>query len=280
MKINKILILLSIILLYSCTVAENNGTKELIVIESKHLACNDSILVFSPALINEKTPTIFLLHGWSGCYSNWSDKFDLQEISNRTGFRIICPDGFYNSWYVNDNDTTKMQWRTFFDKELYPQMVEKYNLDPERLFITGLSMGGNGSLNIYFDDPSRFRSAGSMSGVLDLNEPIFKIKNIQKVLGEKTTDSNRYFNESSINRLEKYKETVGAKSNKIIIVSCGYEDIYSVCTERFAAKCREMNINHILTLSQAKHSWSFWGYALDQHLWFFNRILNGENIGY
>ena len=71
-------------------VQEVPQTKELIVIESQNLKCNDSVLVFTPIqYASNKTqtlPTLFLLHGWSGCYKDWSNKHDIQEISNRTGF--------------------------------------------------------------------------------------------------------------------------------------------------------------------------------------------------
>ena len=279
-QIKHFIFIISTILVFSCTATTNKQEAELFVINSTHLACDDSILVFTPSNITPQSPTLFLLHGWSGCYTDWSKKYDLQEISNRSGFRIICPDGFYNSWYVNDNDTTKMQWRTFFDEELYPQMKEKFELDPQRTFITGLSMGGQGSLNIFMDDPSRFRSAASMSGVLDLCDPVFRISHIEKVLGPRNDTNPRYKEESAIGRLEEYKEKIGDNSDKIIIVSCGYEDIYNDSAERFAKKCQALEINHIATFSKAKHSWDYWGYALEQHLWFFTKILNGENLGY
>ena len=149
----------AVALLLCIMAAGQTSAQELIVIESKNLKCNDSLLVFTPENVNEQTPTLFLLHGWSGCYKDWSNKHDIQEISNRTNFRIICPDGFYNGWYLNNTDPEKMQWRTFFWSELFPMMKEKFNLVPERTFITGLSMGGHGAMNLFLDNPDVFKSA-------------------------------------------------------------------------------------------------------------------------
>ena len=104
------------------------GAQELIVFESPNLACNDSVLVYSPRGGSAPAPALFLLHGWSGDYRNWSEKYDLQQLSDRTGFRIICPDGFYNSWYLDSSDPSGMQWRKFFHQELYPALQEKYGL--------------------------------------------------------------------------------------------------------------------------------------------------------
>jgi len=255
-------------------------TKQLIVIESSNLKCNDSVLVFTPvqyaANQTQTLPTLFLLHGWSGCYKDWSNKHDIQEISNRTGFRIICPDGFYNGWYLNNTDTTKMQWRAFFDQELFPQMKERFNLVPDSTFITGLSMGGHGAVNLFLDHPENFRAAGSMSGVLDLNLTSLRDTELAKVIGEK---KERIAQESAVTRVAEKAEQLKAM-NKPIITTCGYNDVYVCCTDVFSAKCREMDIPHIKILSPGKHSWPYWGFALEQHLWHFQKIMNGDNLGY
>ena len=145
-------------------------SQEVIVINSNNLKCNDTIRVYSPKAIskNKDVPTLFLLHGWSGSYKDWGNKYNLQEIADNYGFRIITPDGFYNSWYLNNFDSTKMQWRKFYDEEFFPLIKDKYSLKPEMTFITGLSMGGHGAINIFMDNPQNYRTAGSMSGVLDL----------------------------------------------------------------------------------------------------------------
>lgn len=258
--------------------------QERIIITSTNLKCNDTILVFSPQKIKKHpkisydsktssgTPTLFLLHGWSGSYKDWSRHYDLQEISNRTGFRIICPDGFYNSWYLNNIDTSKMQWRTFFNKELYPQMKERYSLDPKTTFITGLSMGGHGAINIFIDDTSRFRTAGSMSGVLDLPSTSLKNTQLSKVIGN---DEQFCLSQSACVRIPYIK---GIKEP--LVISCGYNDVYASNSEKFSSICRVNDIPHVLLLTPGKHSWKYWGFALEQHIQLFIKILNNNNLGY
>ena len=114
----------------------------MIVVESPLLHCNDTILVYSPGGDDQAKDikTVFLLHGYSGNYSDWSSHMDLQDLSDRTGFRIICPDGFYRSWYIDNADPAQMQWRSFFWKEAWPLLDAAYGLKPDRTFITGLSM--------------------------------------------------------------------------------------------------------------------------------------------
>ena len=275
-------------LLAAC-LALSLSAQDLVVIESPNLHCNDSILVFIPEQYAsqyaeeycveccgdpEAVPALFLLHGWSGCYRDWSRKCDIQRIADSTGFIIICPDGFYDSWYVNAEDPEQMQWRTFFDKELYPQIMEKYWLDPTKTFITGLSMGGHGAINLFLDHISRFRAAGSMSGVLDLNAEAGRL-GLSRLLGPYGPDNPRHDAESAINRIERDQN-----AKKLLLITCGYSDTLYPCSRAFCERCKELGVPYIEVYSPGVHSWTYWDYALRLHLWYFSRILNGENLGY
>ena len=79
-----------------------SGERRIHIIESPNLHCNDTVVVYSPeASANHRDcPALFLLHGWGGKWSSWEEHSDLQAVSNRFGFRIICPDGFKDSWYI------------------------------------------------------------------------------------------------------------------------------------------------------------------------------------
>lgn len=250
-----------------------------IVIESKNLKTNDTVLVFTPNTYNsdskESVPALFLLHGWSGCWGDWSKKTDIQSFCDKYGFIIITPDGFYNGWYLNNVDSSKMQWRTFFDKELYPMMVKNYNLDPEKTFITGLSMGGHGAINIFLDDVKRFRAAGSMSGVLNLNDTRLKSGAMTEVLGPYSDDAPNYSNNSALNRLESIKGT-----DRIMLITCGAQDGLAKSAIDFTKRCDDLKIPNILMLSPGVHSWKYWIFALDLHLFIFSKILNNQGLGY
>lgn len=263
-------------------IVSNIKAQELLIIESDNLKCNDSILIFTPQNLidtncinnkkfNGEIPSLFLLHGWSGSYKDWSNHYNLQQISNETGFRIICPDGFYDSWYVNNVDSSQMQWRKFFDEELYPQLGKKYELKRATTFITGLSMGGHGAINIFIDDTSRFRTAGSMSGVLDFPSTTLK-KSVANKFGGIFENCEQ---ESATNRVEKIK---GLKTP--LIITCGYNDYYASNAEKFCSKCKELEIPFVQIMSPATHSWKYWGFALDEHIKFFTKVLLGENLGY
>lgn len=255
------------------------------VIKSDNLKTNDTVLVFTPkgwnAGSHEAAPALFLLHGWSGCWSNWSNKADLQYFSDKYGFIIITPDGFYSSWYINNIDPSKMQWRTFFDDELYPMMVKNYKLDPEKTFISGLSMGGHGAINIFLDDINRFRAAGSMSGVLRLSDSKGKDYQLSQVIGPYSDDSENFRINSAIYRLDSTALVKPFKEgDKIMLVTCGAQDFYSTSTRDFSARCDSLGIPNILIMSPGVHSWKYWEFALDQHLFIYSRMLANKGLGY
>ena len=258
------------------------GAQEQIVIASPHLNANDTVLVFTPKgyTDGESRPTLFLLHGWSGDWNNWNQRVPIQQFSDKFGFIIICPDGFYNSWYMNSSEPGGMQWRTFFDKELYPMMQARYHFRPENCFISGLSMGGQGALNIYIDNPARFGAAGSMSGVMDLRETTLRESQVAKVLGTFSVDNPRFYTESVIHRIELLtppKDQPALPQDQVvkqmkILISCGYDDVYAPHSQALANKCRTLGIPHILLLSPGGHSWPYWEWALEQHLQAFSRL--------
>ena len=265
------------------------GAQELLVISSPNLHADDSVLVFIPQQYAanyaaeycvecmgdpDPVPALFLLHGWSGCFRDWSRKYDIQQIADETGFLIICPDGFYDSWYVNARDPQGMQWRDFFDKELYPQLMEKYFLHPDKTFITGLSMGGHGAINLFLDDVSRFRAAGSMSGVLDLNYEKGRL-GLEGLLGPYEPANPRHDEESAVNRIARAKD-----AGKLMLITCGYDDSLYGASRSFCEACKKEGVPYVEVYSPGTHSWKYWGYALRLHLWYFTRILNEENLGY
>ncbi len=251
--------------------------QEKIIIESSNLKCNDTILVYTPN--NELTssdtvsegnfPALFLLHGWSGKYSDWSKRADIQHYADKYGFIIITPDGFYNSWYLNNIDSSKMQWRTFFDEELYPLIMKRYKLMPEKTFITGLSMGGHGAINIFLDDTTRFKAAGSMSGVLNLHHTRLKKTQINEVLGKYSAKNLLFNSNSAINRLKTIEG-----SEKMMVISCGAQDPLANSSVEFTERCDSLKIANTLIMSPGVHSWDYWRFALDLHLFLFNKYLS------
>jgi len=268
-----------VILVLLCAAFCSAKKPEMYVIDSENLHCVDTILVFSPSKA-QNIPTMFLLHGYSDNYKTWSIKMDLQELSNKTGFRIICPDGFYASWYMDRKGEGEMKWRSFFWNELWPAMDKLYGLDPQKTFMDGLSMGGHGAMNIFLDHPERFCGAGSMSGVLDL----------------KTNDgTDRYYpafyafptsvedceGQSAFLRAQNVinasKEFGFDVKDKLIILSTGLQDYdFRHGTLNMAKSCEDLNLNYMAFYSPAIHNWPYWTWMIEYHIQWFTQHMEGR----
>lgn len=252
-------------------------TAALLTFNSPNLKQTDSVLVFSPDGANADTPALVLLHGRSGRYNTWSQKMDLQALSRETGFRIICPDGFRKGWYLDVEGG--MLWRTFFWEELWPVLVEKYGMKPDRTFIDGLSMGGHGAMSVFLDHPDRFRGAGSMSGVLNLTHSGTAPKDIAKMVGRDSIPQTDLLKWSAVNRLDRLAQVCPDDfKEKLLLVSCGDRDKRYVPTAQdFADSCRAKGYRYIHLVSPGKHEWPVWTWTIRYHLDWFRQAMTPDS---
>ena len=267
--------ILILLLLLSAAGVVATAAPELEIIESENLHCNDTVAVYSPSgcALQKDLPTLFLLHGYAGCWRDWGGHMDLQALSDKTRWRIICPDGFYKSWYLNDADPAKMQWRSFFWKECWPLMDEKYGLGSSKTFITGLSMGGHGAMNLFLDHPERFRGAGSMSGVLDVRYSSGSKELIASILGRKSIE--KCDDQSAVWRLDDYASLGRAVTDdKLLVVTCGIQDkTFCPAARIFESRCESLGIRYISMYSEGRHSWDYWVYILPYHIEWFSEAM-------
>ncbi|MGM9753694.1 MAG: alpha/beta hydrolase [Candidatus Cryptobacteroides sp.] len=263
---------LSAVALFLCVYA--SAARKVHVIESPNLHCADTVVVYSPegAVMERELPSLFLLHGAGGNWANWENVTDLQALCDKYGFRIICPDGFTDGWYINKTDRSDMRWRDFFWDELWPLIDGEYGLCPEKTFIDGLSMGGHGAMNIFLDRPELFAGAGSMSGTLDLKYSGAR-ESIPAMIGAKHIDDPECRAMSAVNRLERLTEICGDEaSKKLLVISCGTSDTrFLSAAEDFVHKCRELNVRHIAFFCPGGHLWNYWVWVLPYHIGFFSQ---------
>jgi len=68
----------------------------------------------------------------------------------------VAPEGFGNSNYFGYGERDVM--------EVIDRVVERYRIDPSRIYITGASMGGTGALSVPLHFPDRFAAAAPLCG--------------------------------------------------------------------------------------------------------------------
>ncbi len=247
------------------------------VLHSPHVSIPDTVWVFTPAYYADSqsitNPVVYLLNGWSGSYHQWNDITDCQEYANRYGFIIVCPDGLHDSWYINSPALQNSRYADFFFLDLMPFIAGRYRADPENIFISGLSMGGHGALYLYASKPELFRSAGSLSGVLNLS-CAWNEYGIDRYLGIKGKRSGR--------QMLKHYSVIGnigkiAESGKPIIITCGTSDQFYGINHDFRQACEERKIPLTCITSPGGHDNAYWKSAIGYHFDFFNRIVRSNN---
>ena len=125
----------------------------------------DTVDIFSPAMrkttrcviirpenyspIGKPLPVVYLLHGWSGSYAAWlGDAPHLIRHADTYNVLIVCPDGGYDSWYLDSPVDSSVRYETHVAIEV-PSFVDYYYntiRKPAGRAIAGLSMGGHGAL--------------------------------------------------------------------------------------------------------------------------------------
>ncbi|HEX2867928.1 MAG TPA: alpha/beta hydrolase-fold protein [Ignavibacteriales bacterium] len=244
-------------------------SQDMLILESKNIPHADTSLVFLPEGYStaKSYPLLIMLHGWSGNYRQWDDvSGGLKKYADEYQFIIVCPDGFYDSWYVDSPINPKSHFETFFIQEFLPKVESTYRVDKSNVFITGLSMGGHGAMMMMLKHPGLFKSAGSTSGILDITE--FPDRwSMLNALGKYTEKPENWKKNSDIFLLDNIKGT-----DKEFIFDCGTEDFSYNVNKRFYEKCLSLKLKATFISQPGTHNRQYWNKSIENHFRFFKAI--------
>jgi len=236
-----------------------------LIYKSKNLPSADTTWVFKPKNYaqTDKLPLIFLLHGYSGNYKQWNNIMDAQKYADQYGFIIVCPDGLFSSWYLNSPVKKDWQFESFFFDELYPDIHKKYKVDPQNVFISGLSMGGHGALHLFIQKPELFSGAGSTSGGIKLSDGFGKF-GLGDLLGNPPATDEAWKKYSVIENIGKLKG-----NTKPIIFDCGANDFFYQSNNELKQKCDSLKLNATYISQPGAHNKAYWAKSIRQQFEFF-----------
>ncbi len=271
MKRSLLVILISILVLKA-----DSQSVDTVIIYSKAMQKSFKCVVIQPFLEQDKpirVPVVYLLHGYSGDFSNWIKKVpELQQYATEFKIMIVCPDGGYSSWYFDSPVDSSMRYETYIGKEVPAYIDSHYPTinDRKARAISGLSMGGHGGLFLGLRHPDLFGACGSMSGGVDLNFSRNKY-DVSKRIGDTVTYADNWKKYSVINMVEK----MPADTLKIIF-DCGTEDFFYKNNQDLHKKMVNMKIPHEYIERPGAHNWQYWGNAVKYQLFFFRNFFNGR----
>ena len=210
--------------------------------------------------------TVLLLHGYGGNHEDWSKNVDLEEKVDQYQLLIVCPDGSKNSWYLDSPVEKKSQYETFIIQELIPWLKEYYRI--ARLGITGLSMGGHGSLYLAFRNQGVFHAVSSLSGGVDLTYSTVKWEIANKI-GNYEQYPQRWEENSVVNMVSLIEN-----KNLNIFIDCGINDFFIDCNRSLHKNLLIAGVNHHYTEKKGIHNWDYWINNIDDHLQFLSLHLS------
>ena len=222
-------------------------------------------------------PVLYLLHGLGDDQTGWIQFGEVKKIAddsilngNATPMIIIMPDadtgviGYFNipsrNWMYED----------FFFEELMPYVESKYRIKSNKRFraISGLSMGGGGTITYALHRPDLFSAAAPLSaatGSLDIDKSIQRLNSF----GFKyNRDEVRSLLKSN-HPLELIDDIPLNKLNSVRwFIDCGDDDYLYEDNSLLHIAFSDRGINHEYRVRDGAHNWTYWRGSLPKVLEF------------
>ena len=223
---------------------------------------------------NEKTfyPVVYLLHGLTGHFDNWTDRTKLADYAAKYNFVIVTPEG-NNGWYTDSASVPNDKYESYIIQELIPEIDKNYRTlkDKKHRVIAGLSMGGYGSIKFGLKYPEMFSLVGSFSGALGAGtwtqkEVGSKGAIAESLLGVFGIENSQTRQTNDVFKLAREMPVDKYKTLPFIYVDCGTEDFLYQNNRTFADLLIEKKISHEYRELPGKHDWVFWDSQIQEFL--------------
>lgn len=213
-------------------------------------------------------PVLYMLHGLTGDYKDWTTRTNLSEYSRALPLIIVMPDG-ENSWYTNAADGSE-KFEDYVATELPADVVRKYRTINSRYgrAVAGLSMGGFGALKLALRRPAQFSVAGSFSGAFgvtregDLESRLGAVEGdrIRRVFGSTGSQTRK---ENDVFALAAAVRPAGAP---YIYVDCGTSDALIASNRQVIEALSKSGAAYEYHEVPGNHTWDYWDRRIREFL--------------
>lgn len=148
---------------------DKHGTRVVrLSIDSKAVGENLHVNVVEPPRLppRGKRSLLVFLHGRGGSANSGTETESVFEGLARLGAAapvVAFPDGGDHGYWHN---RAEGDWETWIMREVIPTVSRKFGIDPHRIAIGGISMGGFGAYDIALKNPGSFCAVGGHSPAL------------------------------------------------------------------------------------------------------------------
>jgi putative tributyrin esterase len=214
---------------------------------------------------SKRTPkyrTLYLLHGHSDDHTAWMRWSSIEKYAEGLNLAVVMP-AVHLSFY-NDMAYGPAYWQ-FVSEEVPALVRDMFSLSPKRddNFVAGLSMGGYGAFKMALTHPERYAAAASLSGAVDINDVVRKVKNdpLNKAW---LVEMRNVFGDLS--KVPGSKHDLFALAKKVakgsvkprLFQCCGTEDDLYPQNVRFRDAVRKLPLDLTYEEGPGEHNWAYW----------------------
>ncbi len=227
-------------------------------------------------------PVVYLLHGYTDNETGWIQFGEVNMAADRAiasreipAMIIVMPDA-KATWYMNNADGSE-KFEDMFTQEFIPFIDKTYRTRAKKEFrgISGLSMGGFGSLLYSLKHPELFAACAAFSSAVWTEAEVKTMTEgkgggmFDKLFGltkEKTLLTPHY-KENSILDLAATLPKDQIEKVKFYI-DCGDDDFLYKGNSALHVLLRDRQIKHEFRVRDGSHSWIYWRTGIPEGLKF------------
>ena len=224
-------------------------------------------------------PVVYLLNGYTGGETDWIESGSMKHIvdheieeGNIQKMVIVMPDGD-DRLYMNRSDGT-YPYEDMFMKELLPYMESQYRIRKGKRYtaISGLSMGGAGSIKLALKYDKQFGACAAFSSAIFTADEVtaseqegmngYVSKAMPEMVNVKGKNRlNKSYEEYDVLHLVKTKDPDVLKTVKLYF-DCGDDDFLTLGNAQLHKELITRKIPHEYRVRNGAHNWPFWRESL------------------
>lgn len=259
------------------TVARGEVTTQAVTYHSAALDMETTYIVVMPASLDpaREYPVLYLLHGATGAYSNWTEKTSVTQFMRGRDMILVTPDGGQYGWYLDSPINKKNRYDTAISRDLIADVESRFPVRKDRdgRGIAGLSMGGHGAITLAAKHPDLYSSASSMSGILNIGARVGRWS-LNDVL---PFDQPEVWKEhGAVSLVDNF-----AGADVDILVDTGVADKTGAVEDsrRFHEAMSNRGIAHEYREFEGTHNWAYWQAHVGEHLDFHQSSFLRRSVG-
>ncbi len=232
---------------------------------------------------NRRYPVVYLLHGLGDNETSWIQFGEADRIAD-TGIRsgeyppmiIVMPDAGA-TFYINDYQS-KVRYEDMFVQELIPHIDSMFRTRSQREYraVSGLSMGGYGSLVLSMHHPELFSVCAALSAAVRTDEALMAVPDERYntvyaplFSGPVKGDERLTITWKRNSPITLAKSAPEADLTKVRwYLDCGDDDALTVGNSMLHIALLDRKIPHEYRVRDGAHTWSYWRTGLPNALAF------------